>query len=419
MRLALIAPLVTPIGDLHLGGAQAVVADLARALAARGHDVTVYAARGSAIPGVTVADVGVDAQTLRADLFHAGAERTGSPAMTEAYRAVYADVARGGFDVVHNHGFDVPAVSIAAQMGIPVLHTLHLPPSHAVAAAVDEARSHGPVWCAAVSQAHATAWSALITVDAILRNGVPVDEIPFRAEADGPALVAARFSPEKGIDDAIAAAQEAGHPIDVYGTPYNATYEATIRERWAGDPSVSFHDPVPRTALWKALGKASAVLCLSQWDEPFGMVAAEAQAVRHPGRGNKVRRPPRGRARRRHGLPGAAGGCRTPRRQRLPTSRSSRVQRAAAMRAQRSTSARSRRSTSGSMTTSAMSTDAGEGNCREESMPQQRGDPLGEAELAPKRPRGRERSESSPPQPRLLSTPGTRRYADKQGVRGW
>ncbi len=282
MRLALIAPLVTPIGDLHLGGAQAVVADLARALAARGHEVTVYAARGSAIPGVTVADVGVDAQALESDLFHAGAERTGSPAMTQAYRAVYADVARGGFDVVHNHGFDVPAVTLAAQVGISVLHTLHLPPSQAVAAAVDEARTHGPVWCAAVSQAHATAWSELITVDAILRNGVPVDEIPFQAEAAGPALVAARFSPEKGIDDAIEAARQAGQPIDVYGTPYNAAFEAAIRDRWAGDPSVSFHDPLPRTALWAALGEASAVLCLSQWDEPFGMVAAEAQACGTP-----------------------------------------------------------------------------------------------------------------------------------------
>ena len=39
---------------------------------------------------------------------------------------------------------------------------------------------------------------------------------------------------------------------------------------------------MPRRELWHALGAAAAVLCLSRWDEPFGMVAAEAQAAGTP-----------------------------------------------------------------------------------------------------------------------------------------
>jgi len=58
MRIAIMAPLVTAIREPQLGGSQAFVSDLARGLAGRGHDVHVYAASGSQIPGVEVIDTG-------------------------------------------------------------------------------------------------------------------------------------------------------------------------------------------------------------------------------------------------------------------------------------------------------------------------------------------------------------------------
>jgi glycosyltransferase involved in cell wall biosynthesis len=283
VRIALIAPLVTPISEVPVGGAQAVVADLGGALAARGHDVVLYAARGSAVAGVSLAPVDIDSTALRGDLFRAGLAARASAAMVAAYRAVYEHVRESGFDVVHNHGFDVPAVSVAAEAGLAVLHTLHLPPDRVMAEAVNSIRARGvAVWCAAVSPSHALAWEAVVRVDAVLRNGVPVDEIPFLAEPGTGAVVAARFSPEKGVADGIAAARLAGWPVDVYGTPYDRDYERSVRARWGDDPSVRLLAPLRRRDLWRAFGMAAAVLCLSRWDEPFGMVAAEAQAAGTP-----------------------------------------------------------------------------------------------------------------------------------------
>ncbi len=45
---------------------------------------------------------------------------------------------------------------------------------------------------------------------------------------------------------------------------------------------VTFHEPLTRTELWWRLASARAVLCPSDWDEPFGLVAAEAQAAGTP-----------------------------------------------------------------------------------------------------------------------------------------
>ncbi len=282
MRIALIAPLVSPIREPNLGGAQAVVSDLAGELTRRGHDVVVYAARGSAIDGVAIAIVDVDSDALAGDVVRPGAERAASAAMVATYQAVYDDVAGRRYDTVHNHGFDAPAITVASARAIRVLHTLHLPPSPVLAAALDEARRSGTVWCAAVSQAQAAAWRPLTTIDAVLRNGVPIEDIPFAPQPRTSAIIAARFSAEKGIDEGIAAARAAAISVDVYGTPYDAGYEWGVRDRWRDDAQVRFRPPLVRAALWKALGEAAVAVCLSQWDEPFGMVAAEAQAAGTP-----------------------------------------------------------------------------------------------------------------------------------------
>jgi len=78
----------------------------------------------------------------------------------------------------------------------------------------------------------------------------------------------------------IAAA--AGMSIDVYGDPYDLSYveeHITPRRSTAG---VSFHPAVERIVLWEIMARASVVLCPARWEEPFGMVAAEAQAAGTP-----------------------------------------------------------------------------------------------------------------------------------------
>src|SRR5207237_3160277 len=128
VRIALVAPLVTPIAEPQLGGSQAMVADLARALAERGHDVTVFAANGSRLPGGGVPHR-VDAGTLQDTLFRDGRPAPASPAAVAAFRRAADEIMAGRFDVVHNHAFDVPAVGSLAAVTEPVVHSVHLPPT--------------------------------------------------------------------------------------------------------------------------------------------------------------------------------------------------------------------------------------------------------------------------------------------------
>src|SRR5262249_7647006 len=113
-KLAIGAPLVSPIREPQPGGSQAFVSELARGLVRRGYDVHLYAASGSAVRGVEVIDTGVDHRDLADTLYRPSSEAAARSTIAErAFARVYEKVREGRYDVVHNHAFDAPAVSLA------------------------------------------------------------------------------------------------------------------------------------------------------------------------------------------------------------------------------------------------------------------------------------------------------------------
>jgi UDP-glucose:tetrahydrobiopterin glucosyltransferase len=283
LRIAIVAPLVTLIAEPQEGGSQALVSDLAVGLTERGHLVDVYAASGSTIDGAHVVDTGVDSKTLQQALFRLGSPRTPLPAVDAAFEHVFAMTEVGDYDVVHSHGFDAAALRRSRAGTARVVHTVHLPPEPEAAAALTEAKSGTPpAIVVGVSASQATVWRPLVAFDRIIRNGVPVERIPWSQEAGAGLVFAGRLSPEKGAREAIEIALRAGEQIDLYGHAYDTDYARALEARYGASPGVRFHRPLPRPGLWRHLARARAVLCPIDYDEPFGLVAAEAQAAGTP-----------------------------------------------------------------------------------------------------------------------------------------
>lgn len=284
MKVAIMAPLVSAIREPQGGGSQAFVSDLARGLVSRGHEVDVYAATGSEIPGVTVIDTGVDPRSLAATLYRAAGPPGRDPAAAApAFASAYSAVQATRYDVVHNHAFDAPAITLATELNTAVVHTLHLPPDAAIAAALRQAADGGqPPAVACVSGSQANSWRGTVRVDAILPPYVPTRSVPWSDAAGDGAVFAGRLSPEKGAAEAIGIAQAAGLRIDIYGDAYDAEYAREQIDPWRDAPGVAVHQGVPRTSMWAVMARAAVVLCPAMWDEPFGMAAADAQACGTP-----------------------------------------------------------------------------------------------------------------------------------------
>jgi glycosyltransferase involved in cell wall biosynthesis len=288
LRIGIMAPLVTAIREPQQGGSRAFVADLARGLTGRGHEVHVYAAAGSQIPDVEVIDTGIDPRSLAGTLYRAfGSTETapaGAPAAAEAaFTTAYLAMQVSRYDVIHNHAFDAPAVRLATALRAPVVHTLHLPPDQAVSAALRHvARRARPPAVAVVSAAQARAWRQVVPVDAVLPPYPPVRDIPW-SQAPGPgALFAGRLARRRARPRPSTSPARPGCRSRSTGTPTTLTTPGSRSDPRRGWPAVTVHRAVPRAELWPAMGRAAVVLCPSRWDEPFGLAAAEAQACGTP-----------------------------------------------------------------------------------------------------------------------------------------
>jgi glycosyltransferase involved in cell wall biosynthesis len=217
-------------------------------------------------------------------LYRAGSSPPIDPApFVAAYARVFDAVGERSYDAVHNHAFDAPAIRCSVNIASQVIHTLHLPPEDSVIHAVrDASQAHNPPVIATVSTAQADAWRRFVDIDTVLPVGVATARIPWSPTPGVGAVFAGRFSPEKGAVDAIAIARRAGMSIDLYGDAYDDAYAQHEVYATGGQSGVSVHPAVPRAMLWRVLAGAAAVLCPANWDEPFGLVAAEAQACATP-----------------------------------------------------------------------------------------------------------------------------------------
>lgn len=197
-------------------------------------------------------------------------EPAASPVMRRAFEVLFNELRRRGANVVSQHAFDAEAIEMSD--GLPVLHTLHMPPiSKRVLAEVVKSRNA----FATVSESCRRAWAmAGAGQVGVLRNGVPVftvEEVPIREDA----LLAGRLSPEKGFEDGIAAARAIGLRPVLVGVPYDPSYQIDLS-------AALVLPPQPRSKLWQLMAGASVTLLPVHWDEPFGLVGAEAQMAGCP-----------------------------------------------------------------------------------------------------------------------------------------
>lgn len=116
----------------------------------------------------------------------------------------------------------------------------------------------------------------------VLRHYLPADAFAERSAAGdgGYALVAARLSPEKGIEDALRACVRAGVPLRIAGEgPERAGLERLARELGA---TVAFLGRVSATEVRRELAGAAMVLMPSRYHEFSPYSALEAMAAGVP-----------------------------------------------------------------------------------------------------------------------------------------
>ncbi|MGH3937992.1 MAG: glycosyltransferase [Pseudonocardiaceae bacterium] len=272
MRIGLLAPPWIPTPPPAYGGTERVVALQAAGLAAAGHDVTLVAAPGSVVPGVRVIS---PLDTLPAQIGIASDE----------WQHVLSGLdALSDVDVVIDHSGPLGAL-LSAQGPIPALHVVHLSLEGELLDIYNGLVARAPqLQLVAISRSQ-RAVAPHLPFAGICYNAVDVDQIPFRATAEGYLAFLGRMGPEKGAAEAIALAREAGLPLLIAAKCRNEPAEQAYFQREVAPhlgPDVVFLGELGREAVYDFLSRASALLFPISWREPFGMVLIEAMACGTP-----------------------------------------------------------------------------------------------------------------------------------------
>jgi glycosyltransferase involved in cell wall biosynthesis len=275
MRIGVVAPLVAPLAERQPYGNHVFLCDLARGLASRGHEVVVYAAERSRVPGIALTRVAVDPRVRGRFALLGDTGELETRLMDEAFARLFERARRHGHDVLTQHAFDRGALACCAD--IPTLHTLHLPPMRP---AMVEAARATPAALGTGSGACARLWRDATGREVVaLPNGVPDMHLPGCTPKPS-AVIAGRISREKGTAAAIRVARRAGLVPLVVGEIYDEAYfRSEVVPEMGG---VALVPTVPREELRAMMACASVTLMPVEWDEPFGLVAAESQLAGCP-----------------------------------------------------------------------------------------------------------------------------------------
>jgi len=294
MKIALVAPLVAPITQPFVGGAQAMLANLAQGLLHRGHHVTLFARKGSFVPNVPVEEIAVPESVRPSDFSVPGLERPVDPgffAQANLFLELFLQLRlrKYEFDVIHVHAFDWPAFACSALVNdIPVMHTIHLA---AVSPEINEGlralhQQQHPLTLVTVSHACAHSYADYTLFDYVIYNGQNLEAIPFVSHVadDASLLFAGRIAPEKGVAEAIEIACRADRSLLIAGGIYHRHYyEEQIKPLLQKEREhVTYLGHLEHADLWKLMGQSLGLLFPIVWDEPFGLVLVEAMATGTP-----------------------------------------------------------------------------------------------------------------------------------------
>lgn len=280
MKIAVIAHIRHAIAEPFMGGMEAHSAMLCEGLRRAGHDVTLFAAEGSQDEKlVPVCDEPYD-KVLPWNVWRGSLElaRYQKRAFTRAWNCIVGEQ----FDVVHNNSLYPQIMDWAVRDRMPCVTSQHVPPFETMRDTVMRSIGDPITEVTVTSRAQAQLWPELLRRELnVVHNGVRCEQwVPHDSVQDHFVWVG-RITSNKGTAHAVQAALRTDVPLHIYGPVEDVRYFAEEIEPFLNG-KIQYHGHRTAAQLRPALAQAKAALVTPLWEEPFGLVAAEALSCGTP-----------------------------------------------------------------------------------------------------------------------------------------
>ena len=271
MKIAQVAPLYESVPPKLYGGSERVVSYLTEELVRHGHEVTLFAS-GDSLTEARLVPMCKQSLRLAPECVDPLAHHV---LMIERVLDDMED-----FHLIHFH-IDYLHYPRTRNANVAILTTLHGRLDIPDLAPLYQRFRDVPVVSISDSQREPLPW---LNWQRTVYHGLPVDGLKFQPVPGKYLAFLGRISPEKGLDQAIAIARQAGVQLKIAAKidrVDQAYFDEIIKPLLSG-PGVDFVGEISQSEKSEFLGGALALLCPVQWPEPFGLVMIEAMSCGTP-----------------------------------------------------------------------------------------------------------------------------------------
>ncbi len=280
MKLLFVSSPVSSLNSGRLGGVALNIRTIAEEMLRRGHQLQIVAPIDSALESLPVKEiVGILQPLIPEPTYNDPVLIPDNAVLANMWE--YARQVQVDYDLILDFGYEWLPFYLSPFFSCPVLHYVCIGSWTAV---MDRAISQVAHICPGTLGAHTRTQAATYSVPEsfrILGGAIDITQYKFWTEPGESFAWAGRISPEKGLEDAVAAADGAGFTLKVFGYLQNPEYWEEVCKQYPRG-RIEYMGFLPTEKFQAELGKCRALLMTHKWVEALGVVALESLACGVP-----------------------------------------------------------------------------------------------------------------------------------------